>query len=361
MQSPFDTDEGAAELWSAFCQQLDQAGQLIMHRASAPKTPLDRAEGLRYLTRLLRLGLEMNLEHADPDFPVFYAASHATAKIGADNPDAIYHNATIDGRNEYRITGHRGTIDYFSIGSKANRYHIDGTMATTGELRGPDLRADPQGRLEIIASATPRQGNWLPLAHDSTMILVRQFHLDREHETKGEFQIERIGGPAAPAPLNPASTAKALTQAARFVHGTADTFMRWSELFMQHPNEMPALSQDLFRKGGGDPRITYIHGYWSLAPDEALIIDTPVHDCPYWNFQLDNWWMESLDYRYHSVTVNQHTAQRNPDGSVTFVVSPRSLGFGNWMNTNGHLQGTSLLRWVDTPEPTALTTKVQRI
>ncbi|HTZ70827.1 MAG TPA: hypothetical protein VMB71_09280, partial [Acetobacteraceae bacterium] len=103
MAGTFDSDAAASALWSDFCRRLEAAGHMAMSHPAAPKTPLDRAEGLRYLTRLLRLGLEMNLEHADPDFPVLYAASHATAKIGADNPDAIYQNATIDGRNTYRI------------------------------------------------------------------------------------------------------------------------------------------------------------------------------------------------------------------------------------------------------------------
>jgi hypothetical protein len=360
MPSPFDTDEGAAALWAAFCQRLQQAGDLIMHRPTAPKTPLDRAEGLRYLTRLLRLGLEINLEHADPDFPVFYSASHATAKIGADNPDAIYMNATISGQNSYRITGTRGTIAYFSIGSKANRYHIDGTMVSTGELRGPDLQVDAQGGFEIIASAEPQPGNWLKLEADSSMIIVRQFHLDREAETPGIFHIARIGGPARPPPLSPDFTAAALMKSANFVYGTADTFMRWSELFMAHPNAMPDLDQAFYTKGGGDPRIHYIHGYWNLAPGQALVVDTDVVDCPYWNFQLDNWWMESLDYRHHPVTINKHTARRNANGTLTLVISPRDLGYGNWMDTNGHAAGTSLLRWVDTPRPPVPTTRIVR-
>lgn len=351
MDRPFDTDEGAVALWAKFCQRLETAGRLAMTHPAAPKTPLDRAEGLRYLTRLLRLGLEMSLEFADPDFPQFYAASHATAKIGADNPDAIYQNATIQGANTYRIHGSRGTIDYFSVGSKANRYHIDGTMASTGELRGADLQVAPDGTLEIIASATPHPGNWLKLAADSSMIIVRQFHLDRAREVPAILHIERVGGPAWPPPLDPAFTAAALARSADFVHGTTATFIRWSELFMTRPNEVPDFGQDLFQRGGGDPRIFYLHGYWALQPGQALIIETEVPQCPYWNFQLDNWWMESLDYRHHPVTVNKHTARLDEDGRLTLVISPCDLGYGNWMDICGHLSGTLLLRWADAPNP----------
>ena len=33
-----------------------------------------------------------------------------------------------------------------------------------------------------------------------------------------------------------------------------------------------------------------------------------IPECQTWNFQLDNWWMESLDYRYHTIHLNKHTA-----------------------------------------------------
>ena len=48
-------------------------------------------------------------------------------------------------------------------------------------------------------------------------------------------------------------------------------------------------------------------------------------ECYYWNFQLDNYWMESLDYRYHRIHVNGHSAALNDDGSLTLVVAPRSV------------------------------------
>ena len=113
--------------------------------------------------------------------------------------------------------------------------------------------------------------------------------------------------------------------------------------------EAPGLQfgdRDCFQRAGGDPEIFYLHGFWKLEPGQAWVIDTAVPACPYWNFQLDNWWMESMDYRFHKVTVNKHTARLNADDSVTFLFADSDPGWGNWIDTAGHTSGTALIRWV---------------
>src|ERR1043166_2491044 len=81
-----EDDVVSGQVWDEFCETLKRSGRQIL-RPEAPVSALDRAEGWRYLTRLLRIGLEMHMEFADPDFPGFFAPSHENGKIGADNPD----------------------------------------------------------------------------------------------------------------------------------------------------------------------------------------------------------------------------------------------------------------------------------
>ncbi len=339
--------------WADFCDGLKAAGNVIF-RPEAPERVLERAEGWRWLSRLTRAALDMAVEYSNPDFPGFYALSNETIRIGADNPDNTYFNSTISGDHEYRIFGTRGTAPYLTFGSKANRYAVDGTMATTGEINAKDIDINPDGTFEIIASQRPRNRNWLPLAPDSDMIIGRETFLDRKAEVPCKIKIERIDGPKAPLPLTAAEIDQGLQAAAKWVQGTAKTFADWTQLFMQQPNQLPPIHQAMSVNGGGDPNIRYYHGYWELAPDEALVIESEVPDCVFWNFQLDNYWMESLEYRWLPVWVNKHSAKYNPDGSVTIVIADQDPGIGNFIYTDHHLSGTMLLRWVSAtsdPQP----------
>jgi hypothetical protein len=334
----------SGRVWEEFCEALKAAGQVIL-RPEAPDTELDRAEGWRYLTRLTRVGLEMMLEHADVDFPVFYAASHPTAKIGADNPDNIYLNATIAPDRTYRVRGRRNGVPYLSFGTKANRYATDGTMASTGELDAKQMHFTADGGFEVIVSRQRRDGDWLPMADDTAMLLVRQTFLDRPNEKPAEVTIECIDRPSVPRPLDALKLATALDRTAGFVHGTARTFANWAQMFQRTPNAFADIDQAFYQRAGGDPNIHYLHGYWTIGADQALVIETPVPECEIWNFQVDNYWMESLDYRYLPVHVNSHTARYEPDGSIRLVIAAEDVGVGNHLTTAGHTSGTMLLRW----------------
>ena len=88
--------------WADFCDSLKEAGQLL-DRELAPQNPFDRAQGYRYLARMLRAGLESFLEYGDPAFPVLRCPVHENIKMGADNPDNYYQNAPVDAQYDYRI------------------------------------------------------------------------------------------------------------------------------------------------------------------------------------------------------------------------------------------------------------------
>lgn len=340
-----------SQIWRDFCGRLAEAGE-ILDRPAAPATPIDQAEGLRYLSRLTRTALNMLVDSSDPDFPRLFLLCDDMIKIGADNPDNLYQQIVVRGDRDYRITGRRNTVPYLSIGSKANRYAIDGTMASTGEIEFDDVAVGDDGSFEIIASRTQQPGNWLPLADDSTLIIIRQTFNDKRTEVPADIRVERISaGPAVPAVLTPEVIQGQLTGAAAWVRGTVNTFADWSEWFKTEPNRIYlGKEQTVYQRAGGDPKIWYGHIYFDLAPDEALVITATPPECRMWNFQIDNWWMESMDHVNRKVWVNGSQAKYEADGSVVLVCAERDPGYGNWIDLSGHRQGTGLWRWIEAAE-----------
>lgn len=345
-------DEGQrlAQVWRDFCARLAEAGEILL-RPEAPTTPLDQAEGLRYLSRLTRTALNMTVDSSNPDFPRLFQLADDKIKIGADNPDNIYQQAVVSPTREYRITGKRNSVPYLSIGTKANRYAIDGTMASTGELEFDAVTLGDDGSFEIVVSKTPHPGNWLPMEDDTTLVIIRQTFDDKKAQVPADVWIERIGdGPAAPALLTPEAITAQLTGAAAWVRGTANTFANWSEWFKGQPNRIYTGDQAVFQRAGGDPKIWYGHAYFDLAPGEAWVIEAMPPKCRMWNFQIDNWWMESLDHVHQKVWVNNSQAKLEPDGRVIVVCADRDPGFGNWVDLAGHRSGTALWRWIEAEE-----------
>ncbi|SFF26722.1 Protein of unknown function [Fontimonas thermophila] len=353
----------SGELWDQFCEGLKQAGRTIL-RPEAPATELDRAEGWRYLSRLIRIALEWHLEFADADFPSFFMPSHETGKIGADNPDNLYLMARINGAHAYVIEGTRGTVHYLSFGTQKGGYERDGKLEQTGFLDHHALVTDADGRFEIVVSAErPAQcANWLRIEPASNAVLVRQTFLDRRSEQPARLTIRRCDTDQRPAPLDAARIAQGLLRAAGFVQNTAALFADWAQGYLAHVNQLPPADQAVCQRAGGDPNIFYYHSAWQLAPDEALVIHIArMPECRFWNLQINNWWMESLDYRYHRVHFNQHTVNRDADGGITLVLAHRDPGHPNWLETAGHTRGTMCMRWVAAKEHVHPTTRLVRL
>ena len=348
--------------WDEFCDALKEAGKVIRSE-KAPKDSFNQAEGYRYLARLLRGGLESFLEFRDPLFPQLRCGAHETIKLGADNPDNRYESAPINPAYDYRITGTRGTVNYLGISSIINRYAVDGTMEVTGHIDHRQMDLGPNGEIDIILSKEEKPGNWLPLGESANSITVRQTFQDRENEARAEMTIERIGAKDdRPAPLTAEKLQRGLQGAAMFVHGSAKMFEDWAESFLPTLNDLPPADQDYCQSIGGDPNIFYFHSAWELEDDEVFIIEAPeIPECQTWNFQLDNWWMESLDYRHHTIHVNKHTAHYEPDGSVRVVVSHTNPGVPNWIETAGHKKGTMCWRWIGADEHPTLNSRVAKL
>lgn len=136
-------------------------------------------------------------------------------------------------------------------------------------------------------------------------------------------------------------------------------FEDWSESFIPLRNTLPPADQAYCQSIGADPNIYYYHSCWNLADDEVLVITAPViPEYTSWNFQLNNYWVESLDYRHHQITLNKHTAPYKDGGSVRLYVSHRDPGKPNWIDTAGHQLGIMCWRWTGAKQHPPLETRV---
>ena len=337
----------SGDVWDQFCDKLRQIGRHVQ-RPEAPDDVFDKAEGYRYITRVLRSVLDICVEHNDADFPIIYRPCDEIIKYGGDNPDNCYQKCVLDGNREYRITGKRNSVHYISFLTQGSDYSQDRTMVNTGFLDGNDLEIDRDGNFEIIVSSQQHSGNWLPMRPETLALLIRQTFAVREKEQLAELQIECLEpATAQPLPLNPEKFANNLLTAGIYLENIVDMFCDWSKNYQSHTNQLPAADQKLCQRVGGDPNIRYYNTYWELAENQALVVDLPqIPQCENWNIEVCNYWMESLDYRYHNIHVNKFTARYAEDGSVRVIIAHRDPGLPNWLTTAGHHRGTIFFRWI---------------
>ncbi len=342
----------SGESWNEFCDALKAAGAALSF-PGAPRDPFSQAEGYRYLSRLARAGLTAFIEHADTNAPVLHRVVNETTKLGADNPDNYYQMAALDGNHEYKITGRRNTIAYLSFGTQSGNYGQGGGLPPTGHIESDQIDMDEDGCFELLLSRNPQGTNWLPMTSETGTLVVRQTFLDRDTEIPATLKIERINcseDECRPSPLTARDLDEGLKNAGALVAGAPLLFAKWARDFKNHSNELPMFDPQVSLAAGGDPNITYYHSHWAIEHDEALMIEVTPPECEYWNFQLNNYWMESLDYRHHRIHTNKHLAHLEDDSSVRLIVAHEHPGLPNWIETVGHMYGTMCFRWVRAKE-----------
>lgn len=357
--------------WEDWCDSLKAAGAALV-APGCPQDPFNQAEGYRYLSRLVRGSLESFMECNDPTAPQLVALANGLRdcpiKLGSDNPDNLYQSANLDSRETYILRGKRGTVNYLGFGTQAGAYGQMGGLETVQYVDFEDLKyVEDDKSFEILLSGTPpleENKNWLELRSPPkgpirAMLIVRQTFMDRVGEIPAEFELERISGAHRPSTWNCERLEEALQTSAMFVCGAPMMFSNWCAGFQKHKNTLPLFDQKLSNSVGGDPQIRYYHSYWELKDQQdCLMIETTPPECDHWNFQLNNHWMESLDYRYFTIHVNKHSAKYDDKGGVRVIVSHLNpedhcneatlakIRPYNWIDTCSHHQGQMLWRWV---------------
>lgn len=337
------------QAWAAFCDRMKALGQEILSD-KYPGEPLDRAEGFRHLARSIILGLEWRLEHANAEFPMFMRHDDDVTQWGGPNVDNTYLRATIDGASTYRVDGDvTGLHDIIVSAKKADMHEGQFEVA---ELDLAQLKVDRNGHFELILSPQAHKGNWLQTKPGMTMVTIRAYYYDWAKDHPGDFHIVKIGNEGkAPPRITPAEVSRGLEQAAAFIEGD---IRYWNDFIREQDKNSPG--DNTFppprHVAGGSGDLFYGNGFFNLADDEALIVESQVPKVSYWGLQYYTLgWFEAPDYANRVTSLNGAQVRADGDGKVRWVVAHRDPGVPNWIDTEGRRRGLLAFRWMGAKEP----------
>jgi hypothetical protein len=342
--------------WQFFQDMLRDMTTVVTEDAESEREFL---EGLRAVSRISALCAQLSVE-ADADHPSFFDMCTPNRMVGGPNPDGNYYLAMIRGDRSYRITGRRGTSAYLGLQILAGTGLNPRRMAAYVSDRDLILVA---GQFEVVLSANKPANlggaHWVQIPEDASSVVVREYIGDRGSEDLAELNIEPLDADPIGA-LTDVALADQLTAMAWTLMKLATLHRTIKPELLNQPNALvTAQAADL---GDADttPDNLYMIGTFRLEPDEALVLDIEPPDTRYWNVTLENVWHECLESRRRHSSVTNQGVEHDADGHVRIAVSARDLGMGHWLDTGGRHRGFIVLRWLDNPEPPAVTTSIHR-
>ena len=341
-----DARSEAGGAWRELLDLLRDADRTFLEGPRADMDALGIAEGYRHLTHLLGYAFELYLE-GEPERPVFTPLAAPTRKILGDNVDSLYHFAPLRGDRRYRIRGRRGNEVYLAFCVYGGKPDGEWSERIVANISQRDLAVAADGTFEIPLGpdATPPRG--VRLDADAVCVISRQYFTDRDAARPASFAIEALD-PVVPPTLDDALLARRLRAVATFIRETIQLTPLPGSL---PPNLLgPPMPWNPAMRGWGTPDNVYSLGLFRLEPDQALIIEGRSPPCTYWGAQVWNRYMQSLDYRYHRVSLNHAQIKLEPDGTFRLAVAHRDPGLPNWISTAGHLEGIVFCRWLQADE-----------
>lgn len=337
-------NSAAAQAWRELIVSMEAAGAKVF---ASTDDPLQRLDGLQYLSQLLSASLEMKLAKGSQAEPVFTNWMGSFRKFLGDSPDAVYHTAEISAQYSYEITGNIADAQY--LGFMLYGKGLTGWNRAAANISNETLTLDKNGNFTIVLSKKKPDRDyidWLPLEDDIHMLMVRQYFHGRIGKQEASFGIRNLTSVEYNTPSD-AAVAVAMQNATTFFNETLDGTIALIKMISANPNnpEPPkSYSQDF--SGIFYPTFDnqYLGSWYKIEHDEALIIEGDVPDAPYWSVSLQNRWLQSLDYQQYQVTLNNHQI-KTTNGRYRIIVSHQNPGTGNWIDTAGNREGLLSIRY----------------
>ncbi len=330
--------------WSDFVDRLRAVGDAAID--SGPNDA-ERLDGLRFLLRQLAYREEQFLEFPRGAKAEFFAPESPTRKLFADCPDTIYRQVSIAEGGVYRITGTRGDSPYISF----TAYRAAITDRVVADLHDGELDIADDGTFELTIGGEPRSSNWLDTrggGDGAAFVIIREYCHDRANGTHATFEIDQLAPDLTHRPeLDIDTFSAALGIIGLGLSFSNDATIRLSEELRLRPNQMSEGAAQLVSEMAGTPHNHYQLSSVRLEEGQAVELELDPPACRYWSVHLNNWWLESPEFRDgQSVCINDSHAVRDPDGVIRIRVGPDDPGGGNWLDTKGRRETILLARYL---------------
>jgi hypothetical protein len=352
--------------WKSWIEAQEAAIETVRSAEGVPRAEIDVAEGYRWITRLSSLAQEWFIEKSDPLHPQLFQSQSEYRKLLVDNPDVRYGFCALDDTRSYRLTGTRGQAAYVGLtfGTPVGKGAVGGRTGTTVQAHLDQFDLGPNGEVDILIAPVgqmpdPEPKNSIVLVPGTGQLAVRETFFDRRHDTPADLRIALVDDVPPPV-LSVEELAAKMEFAGLFVQFVASTAVSmWSDTasninsFGGTAGAEHVAAQDDEVRSHSNAEMTYHGGRWVLGEGEALVVTVldPPNDFLYWGLTTTTAWMESLDYRYTTTNLNNHTAQRSSNGDWQLVIAPTDPGVPNWLDTGGRREGYMIVRWVLADRP----------
>lgn len=335
-----DQDRTLGGTWDSFVDTLRKVGHDAL--ASAPNDA-ERLDGLRFVLRQLAYREEQFIEFPRGTRPEFFEPESPTRKLFADCPDTIYRQVSVADGAVYRLTGTRGDSPYISF----TAYRAAVADRVVADLHDGELEIADDGTFELTLGGPEQGTNWLDLG-GAAFVIIREYCHDRTNGDHATFDIEQVSPELGHrAELDVDTFTTALDIIGLGLTWVNDATVRLSEELRLRPNTMNEGAAELVSEMAGTPHNHYQLCYVQLDEGQALELELDPPDCRYWSVHLNNWWLESPEFRDgQSVCINDSQAERQGDGTVRMLVGPDDPGTGNWLDTKARREVILLARYL---------------
>ena len=349
-----NTSADGLRAWSDYIDALKPAGA-VAEMSWFPQDEQTRADVYRQLVMNITQGYFWYFQ-STPEHPDWMPFENSVFLL-QPNPDAVYHIAPVDGRGTYRIVGNRGSNKIMNIaigagllGTKAYAEALARKQPGFNNYDADGLTLGKDGAFEVIFSPERPKGwtgDWRYLDPAAANIMIRQFAYEWGVEQEARFAIERLDKPASKPRLTPAQIGDRLDLLlGDFVQRFSSYIAGYQASVLKKlgPNTMELSG---FEDMGNSP--DWPQKYWrcmyDYQPGEALIVETDVPECKYWNVQMNDVLWNQIEFAYRQSSLNGHQARLDADGKFRAVIALEDPGVPNWLDTHGYQRGMLVGRW----------------